>query len=156
MRNYRLKMPKKDREKCHDLLKNGSNQARVLTRCRVLLASEKGQTLDEISHFLEIARDTAHRIRTRYRQEGLEAALHERVRPGCPRKIGDQPRQRIVALACSDPPPGYAKWSLRLLAEEAVRRKMVTAIGKDRVRDILRHHRLKPWRKKNVVCAQAE
>lgn len=155
MRNYQLKMPRKDRETCRKWLKKGTGKARVLTRCRVLLASEKGQTLDEISHFLEIARDTAHRIRTRYRQEGLEAALHERVRPGGPRKIMDKQRQRIVALSCSDPPSGYAKWSLRLLAEEAVRRKIVKAIGKDRVRDILRSHSLKPWREKNVVCTHA-
>ena len=151
MKNYQLKMPQKDRQRCRKLLKKGAGKARVLTRCRVLLASEKGQTLDEISHFLEIARDTAHRIRTRYQQEGLEAALHERARPGGPRKITDKQRQRIVALACSDPPPGYARWSLRLLAEEAVRRKIAKTIGKDRVRDILRNHSLKPWREKNVV-----
>lgn len=146
-------MPKKDREACRKLVKKGTGKARILTRCRVLLASEKGQTLDEISHFLEIARDTAHRIRTRYQQEGLEAALHERARSGGPRKITDKQRQRIVALSCSDPPSGHAKWSLRLLAEEAVCRKIVKAIGKDRVRDILRNHDLKPWREKNVVRA---
>ncbi len=156
MRNYQLKLTKKDRKQVESMLKRGESKARVQTRCRILLLSEQGYTVRGIVQILGVGNPTVQRVRTCYQQEGLARALFDKPRPGSPRRITDKQRQRIVSLACSDPPLGYVRWTLRLLAEEAVRRKIVSAIGKDRVRNILQAHRLKPWRKKNVVCSQAK
>ena len=62
-----------------------------------------------------------------------------------------QQRQRIVALVCSPPPEGRARWTVRLLAEEAVKRKLVPRVGRETVRILLESHDLKPWREENVV-----
>jgi homeodomain-containing protein len=77
--------------------------------------------------------------------------LYERPRPGKARLLDPQQRQRIVALVCGPPPAGRARWTVRLLAEEAVKRKLVPRVGRETVRVLLESHDLKPWREKNVV-----
>ena len=98
------------------------------------------------------SRATIGRIRTRFRTRGLDAALTEDPRSGVPAKISASDEQRIVALVCSSPPEGRSRWTVRLLAQEAVKRKVVKSIKRERVRVILQDHELKPWREKNVVC----
>jgi hypothetical protein len=64
--------------------------------------------------------------------------------------------QRIVAMVCSDPPEGQARWTVRLIAEEAVKRKLVPKAGRETIRILLQSHELKPWREKNVVVRRDE
>ena len=87
----------------------------------------------------------------RYQQGGLERALYERARPGQEARLDAQQRQRIVALVCSPPPEGRARWTVRLIAEEAVKRRLVPRVGRETIRILLQSHDLKPWREKNVV-----
>lgn len=155
MRNYRLKVKRKDRQKLEGYLRHGERKARMLRRCRILLLSAQGRSKREISEILGVAPDTVQRIRDRYRQEGLGGIVEDKPRTGRPRVHTDKHVQGVVALACSDPPPGYVRWTERLLVQEACRRKIVPRISKTSVGEILRGHRLKPWRKKNVVRAQA-
>ena len=89
--------------------------------------------------------------RQRYQQGGLERALYERARPGKAALLDARQRQRLIALVCSPPPQGRARWTVRLLAEEAVKRKLVPRVGRETVRVLLESHDLKPWREKNVV-----
>jgi len=77
--------------------------------------------------------------------------LYEGARPGKERRLDAQQRQRIVALICSPAPEGRARWTVRLLAEEAVKRKLVPRVGRETVRILLESQDLKPWREKNVV-----
>lgn len=155
MRSYRLNIKRKDRKKLEAFLKRGQAKARVLRRCRILLLSEQGRSKREIAEILSVAPDTVQRIRDRYRQEGLEGVIQDKPRSGRPKEITDKHVQSVVALACSDPPAGHARWTERLLVQEAPRRKIVPRISKTSVGKILRGHRLKPWRKKNVVRSQA-
>src|SRR5215467_4002203 len=70
------------------------------------------------------------------------------VRPKCsttPRSSGSSP------WSAATPPDGYARWTVRLVAEEAVKRRLVPAVGRETIRILLLHHDLKPWREKNVV-----
>jgi putative transposase len=60
-------------------------------------------------------------------------------------------KQRIIAMVCSDPPEGRARWTVRLVVEEAVKRRLVPRVGTETIRVLLLHHDLKPWREKNVV-----
>jgi hypothetical protein len=81
----------------------------------------------------------------------LNGALYEKQRPGAAEVLDPNQKQRIIAMVCSDPPQGRARWTVRLVAEEAVKRKLVPAIGRETIRILLLHHDLKPWREKNVV-----
>jgi hypothetical protein len=63
-------------------------------------------------------------------------------------------KQRIIAMVCSDPPEGQARWTVRLVAEEAVKRRLVPRVGRETIRVLLLHHDLRPWREKNVVCGR--
>ena len=91
------------------------------------------------------------KIAHRYREAGLERALYERPRPGPAEILEDAQKQRIIAMVCSQPPEGRARWTVRLVAEQAVKRKLVPRVGRETIRILLESHDLKPWREKNVV-----
>ena len=80
---------------------------------------------------------------------------YEKERPGAAPILDDQQKQRIIAMVCSDPPAGFARWTVRLVAEEAVKRRLAPQIGREAVRILLLHHDLRPWREKNVVRSRA-
>jgi putative transposase len=90
-------------------------------------------------------------IAHRYEEGGLDRALYEKPRPGAVPLLSLAEKQRIVAMVCSDPPAGRARWTVRLIAEEAVKRKLVPRAGRETIRILLQDHELKPWREKNVV-----
>jgi len=97
-----------------------------------------------------MVRLTAQAIRNlarRYQKGGWEAALYEKQRPGAARC---RQKQRIIAMVCSDPPTGRARWTVRLVAQEAIQRKLVPRVGRETIRVLLLSHDLKPWREKNV------
>ena len=101
-----------------------------------------------------MVRLTAQAIRNlgrRYQQGGLEAALYEKQRPGAAAVLDASQKQRIIAMVCSDPPEGRARWTVRLVAQEAVKRKLAPRVGRETIRILLLDHDLKPWREKNVV-----
>lgn len=83
----------------------------------------------------------------RFVEEGLEAALSERPRPGQPRKLNGKQEALLVALACSDPPKGRQKWTMQLLADRLVELKVVHSIADETVRRIPKKNDLKPWQK---------
>ena len=117
----------------------------------MLLRLEKGDAETDIADSLQIDRATVRRRRIRYLAEGLEAALGDEQRSGRTATILPEVEQQIVAIACTEPPAGTSHWSLRLLAEEVVRRKILPSIGVTSIHIILQRHELKPWREKNVV-----
>jgi len=91
------------------------------------------------------------RLGHRYQNSGLEGALYEKQRPGAAEVLDHTQKQRIIAMVCADPPAGRARWTVRLVAEEAVKRKLIPPVGRETIRILLLHHDLKPWREKNVV-----
>ena len=98
---------------------------------------------------------TVGRVRRRFLREGFDSAIETRKAPGGARLLIPEDETKIVALACSDPPKGRATWTTELLAEAAVKRGLVPRVGRETVRLVLKHHGLKPWREKNVVCTEA-
>ena len=81
----------------------------------------------------------------------MDRALYDKQRPGAKQILDDSQKQRIVAMVCSQPPEGRARWTVRLIVEEAVKRKLVPDVGRETIRILLQSHELKPWREKNVV-----
>lgn len=136
-----------------NLTSQGSCAARVLKRARILLLLHDGWAPVDVPSAAGAGEATVRRVRARYEQEGLEAALYDRPRPGPVPVFTERQRARIVAMVCAPPPRGRNRWTVRLVAEEAVKRRLVKRISREKVRIILAEHELKPWRKKNVVRA---
>jgi putative transposase len=151
-RPVRISVSRKDRGILDGLLSSGVQSVRVILRALALIHLADGSTAPETARSLKKLTPKAVRaIAHRYRQEGLERALYEKKRPGAAPLLSPSEKQRIVAMVCSDPPEGQARWTVRLIAEEAVKRKLVPRAGRETIRILLQSHDLKPWREKNVV-----
>ena len=154
MRSYhrlRVHLPQPHRKELQDLLRGGLQPVRVVLRALALLQLAAGQTATQVAANLDLTSKAVRQIGGRYRQRGLERALYDRARPGAVPALDSGQRQRIVAMVCSDPPEGYGRWTVRLIAQEAVKRKLVPKVGRETIRVLLQSHDLKPWRGKNVV-----
>jgi len=142
---------KKDRRQVKEMLSKGQESARVLRRASILRQLDDGQKMGRVAENVGVARKTVRAIARRYEEEGLDSALHEKPRPGKERTLNTAQSQRIVAMVCGSPPEGRARWSVRLIAEEAARRKLAPAVSRETIRILLQNHELKPWREKKLV-----
>ncbi len=133
------------------LLHGGVQQVRVVVRAMTLLQLGQGLTAPAVAPLVALTPQAVRRIAHRYHRDGLDAAVYDRARPGAAEILAPGEKQRIVAMACSDPPPGAARWTVRLIAQEAVKRRVVPRVGRETIRLLLQSHDLKPWREKNVV-----
>ena len=147
----RVQVSKKDQAALKQLLRGGIEQIRVVLRAAALLRLGEGMGAPRIAAVLPMTRQAVRNLARRYQQGGIERALYDKQRPGAASLLSVQQRQRIIAMACSDPPQGRARWTVRLVAEEAVKRRLVPRVGRETIRILLLSHDLKPWREKNVV-----
>lgn len=147
----RLKVSSKDQAALKKMLAGGVEQVRVTMRAVALQRLAEGMGAPQIAAVLPLSRQSVRNIARRYEQGGLERALYDKQRPGAASLLNAQQRQRIIAMVCSDPPKGRARWTVRLTAEEAVKRRLVPRAGRETIRVLLESHDLKPWREKNVV-----
>lgn len=152
----RVELGKKDRRQVTEMLRKGRESARVLRRASILRQLDDGQKMGQVAENVGVARKTVRAIARRYEQEGLDSALHEKPRPGQERALNTAQSQRIVAMVCGSPPEGRARWSVRLIAEEAGRRKLAPGVSRETIRILLQSHDLKPWREKKLVYRGAE
>jgi putative transposase len=146
-----VELGKKDRQQIAGMLKKGRASARVLRRALILRQLDQGQPAAQVAGNVGVAPKTVRAIARRYEEEGLEPALYEKPRAGKQRLWDTAQSQRIIAMVCRPAPQGNARWSVRLIAEEAVRRKLVPRVGRETIRILLRDHDLKPWRGKKLV-----
>ena len=140
-----------DKKELEQMLSGGIQQVRVVLRALALLQLDEGLSAPKVSRTVPFAAQAIRTIAKRYRQGGLERALFERKRTGHAELLEASDKQRIIAMVCSQPPEGRARWTVRLVAEEAVKRKLVPGVGRETIRILLQSHDLKPWREKNVV-----
>lgn len=133
-------------------MSRGIQQVRVVLRAMALLQLAEGASAPRVSSVVPLTAQAIRRIGHRYQEGGLERALYEKQRPGAAALLEDSEKQRIIAMVCSDPPEGRARWTVRLVAQEAVKRRLVPRVGRETIRILLLHHDLKPWREKKVVC----
>ena len=125
-----------DGERTHllSLLQGGNHRARKLSRARILLLASEGRTDREIAGALHLGLATVERTRKRFVEEGLEAALAEKPRPGAVRKLDGKQEAFLIALACSAPPEGREEWTMQLLAERMVTLGVVESLSDETVR----------------------
>jgi transposase len=154
MRVYKrldLHLSKRDEGVITELLKSGVQQVRVVLRSLALLQLSSGDSVSAIARRLRLTPKTIRDIGKRYLEAGLDRALYERPRPGAKPLLDATVQQRIIAMVCSDPPEGQARWTVRLIAEQAIKRKLIPRVCRETIRILLGSHDLKPWREKNVV-----
>lgn len=158
MRTYRRlrSLKKTDSDKLDDILDGGVQPVRTVLRALTLQQLHRGQSAAEISELLPLTSKAVREIGRRYAGSGLEPAIYDRVRAGAAPLLEDAQRQRIIAMVCSDPPEGRARWTVRLIAEEAVKRRLVPRVGRETIRVMLLHDDFKPWREKNVERRRTE
>ena len=123
------------------LTKRGKVAARRLTRAHILLQADNGLSDATIAQALHIGPATVERLRKRFVEEGLEAALTERPRPGGHRKLDGTQEALLSALACSTPPEGRTCWTMQLLANQLIALRVVDAISDETVRRTLKKTR---------------
>jgi transposase len=139
-KQFLVQLSTKERELLLGIIRSGKHKARKITRCRILLLADgpNGKTDKAIADALNVSLGTIAGIRRRYSREGLETAISERPRSGQPPKFKGKAAAKITAIACSTPPAGQARWSLRLLADRAVELKIVDSISHQSIRNILK------------------
>ncbi len=145
MKKYKVTLTADERNSLHDLIAAGKASAQKLTHARILLkadAAPKGPawTDTRIAEAVEVNVTTIERVRQRFVEQGLEAALSRKKqdRPSRERKLDGRAEARLVALACSDPPQGRARWTLRLLADKLVELEISDSISTESVRQVLK------------------
>jgi len=124
MRSTKVYLSEDQRSHLENLVRAGKSSARVQTRARILLLSDrsagKNRQNAEVAEALMISAATVGRIRRRFVVEGLDSALQDKPRPGRVPKITGDIEARLTVLACSSPPEGHAVWTLKLLADQLV------------------------------------
>ena len=144
-----VRLGAKDREWLQALIRKGGASASVLKRAQVLLKADAspqgpGWSDERIAEFAEVGVSTVHRVRQRFAEEGLAAAVSRRKAEGRQyRRLDREQEARLIALACSPAPEGHDRWTLRLLADRLVALGVVDAISHECVRRTLQ--------KKNVT-----
>jgi transposase len=120
------------------LIQKGKPSARKVARAQVLLHAAEGATDDAIAQALHVGVSTVHRTRQRFVDEGLMPALSERPRPGKGLALTGKQAAFLIALACSTPPAGRCRWTLRLLADRLIELQQVEAVSPATVHRVLK------------------
>jgi hypothetical protein len=138
-KTYVVRLDEAERAFLTDLVSTGTAAARALARARVLLKADVGPagpgwTDEQIAEALEVSVRTVERVRETLVCAGLDAALWRRRPPARPRKLDGAAEAHLIALACSAPPTGRARWTLRLLADKLAELEVVDAVCPETVR----------------------
>lgn len=143
-KRYRVTLTRPERQELQQLISRGKADARKLAHARILLQADEaeggpGRTDEQIASALDTATRTVERIRERFVEQGLDAALLPRPSKRVyARKLDGRQEAKLIALACSKPPAGKARWTLRLLAEEMVELDVVDSLSHETVRQTLK------------------
>ena len=140
-KRYRVTLADEERERLRSLTRQGKSAARTVRRAQILLLADEGQTDEAIASALHRGLSTVARTRQRFVEEGLEAALVDRPRPGAAPKLGPKQQAFAVALACTTPPEGRLRWTMQLLADRLVELEVIPAISDESIRRLLKRGR---------------
>jgi transposase len=145
MKKYKVTLTAEERNSLQDLIAAGKAAALKLTHARILLKADAATggpawTDARIAEALEVNVNTVERLRERFVEQGLDAALgrKKQERPSRERILDGRAEARLIALACSEPPAGRARWTLRLLADQLVELAVVDTVSTETVRRTLK------------------
>lgn len=155
MEKFKITLTKEEREKLLSYTRKGCNAAKKIIHSLVLLNVDQGiyaetdHTNEEVCKILKIGMRTIDRIKQRFVDEGFDAALG--VAPSrriYQKKIYEETESRLISIACGEPPKGFRKWSLRLLADRMIELDYVDEISHETVRKVLKKTNLYPGKLK--------
>ena len=141
---YVIELSAEEKAKLTEIVTKGNSPARTILRANILLASdrqsEKYMTVSEIAKAYHTTPTTVQNVRASYCGKGLEATIRRKKRetPPVPAKVTGEVEAHVIALACGEPPEGYAKWTLRLLANKTVELGYIDSISHTTIRTILK------------------
>jgi transposase len=148
MKKYKVTLTAEERQQLHDLVTTGKAAAKKLAHARILLKADAAPDgpawLDQhIADAVEVSVATVERVRQRFVEQGLDAALNRkpRERPGREPKLDGRAEARLIAVACSAPPEGRKEWTMQLLADKLVELEVVDSISDETVRQALKKTR---------------
>jgi transposase len=146
-KRYRVTLTQRERDELEQMTRKGKSAASKLAHARVLLLADESsgapaRTDEQVASALGLSTRTVERVRQRFVGQGIEAALAPaRSRRLYTRKLDGKQEARLIALACSKPPAGKKRWTLRLLADELVELEVVDAVSYETVRQTLKKTR---------------
>jgi DNA-binding transcriptional ArsR family regulator len=147
---YIIKLTETERSQLKELISSGEASARQIRRAYILLKSdnsEGGPNWDyrSICEAYEVSQLTVYNVRKRYTEGGLERAiLRKKPDRVYARRLDGEAEAHLIALACSEPPDGYERWSLRLLKDRLIRLEIVEGISHETIRQTLKKTNLNP------------
>ena len=144
MKQTELSLSESDRVALRAFRSRGSHLAREVNRAHVLMALDSGIAEAEICRVLGLGRSALWRTRAAYCEGGLECALSDAPRPGQPRKYQTDHEAEVVALACSAPPGGRKRWTVRLLTATAQQRPGLVGVNRETIRQMLKKTTVNP------------
>jgi len=133
------------------LLHQGEAPVRVIKRAQALSALDKGNPPSVIAGILGFTEMSVYRIKRKFQKGGLSSALFEPSHPRRKKFIDIRQAVSILAMVCESPPEGRARWTVRLVTSEVMKRGIMKKISREPIRRLLHEGQLKPWREKNVV-----
>jgi len=145
MKKYIVTLTKDEREALNALTSKGKHRSQKILNALILLGCDEGDyqvnrsTNDEISRILSISMRKIDRVKKRFVEESFDIALNGRKGSRIyAKKVDGDFEAHLIALSCGDPPEGFARWSLRLLADKAVELKYIDGVSHETVRHILK------------------
>jgi transposase len=138
MKSHQIRLPAGDKRFLEGFRGKGQHSARETTRAHILLSLEAGVPVVQIQKVLGVSRMVIWRTQSAYLDKGLDYALYDAARPGQPAKYGTDQEAEVVALACSQPPEGASRWTIRLLTIAAGHRPKLTDVNRESIRQILK------------------
>jgi transposase len=155
MEKYKVTLTKDEIDELMDIINKGSHTSQKFRTAYILLNCDEGEFADkvtnnQISRVLKVGMRTIDRTKKKFVKEGFDAVLERRpTQREYERKADGDFEAHLIALCCSEPPKGFAKWSLRLLADKVVELKYAESISHETVRRVLKK-RLKTVEGKRV------
>jgi transposase len=150
-RGKKIQVTPKEKKWLAAVQRDVNEDALSARRARIIELLADGKRQCDVAAATGAGIATVGRVRLRCLEEGVERAVYGYKPPGAESTVTEKQKTKLVALACTDPPQGHARWTVRLLTEEVVRRGYIKTIGRETVRVILHERGIKPWREKNVV-----
>ena len=138
MKPKQIQLNAGDRRFLEAFRSKGQHSAREVTRAHILLATEARLPTAQIQQVLGVSRMVIWRTQSAYTEKGLDYALYDAARPGQPAKYRTDQEAEVVALACSQPPEGAARWTIRSLTIAARHRPKLEGINRESIRQILK------------------
>ena len=145
-KKYIVDLGRDEQEMLTGLIASGTQRVRKIAHARILLKADDGWTDRKISEALNVSVPTIERVRQHFVEEGIQQALSpHRTRRKYLHLMDGVQEAHLLALACSQPPRGHRRWSLRLLASEMIRLEYIEEVSHVTVRHVMQNNELKPW-----------